>query len=242
MTPSEANYTFTPASQNFSYDSMQSEVINIQAGGGSQTTGITITTPAGGASWQTGSTQTISWTYTGNPGSAVELELLQGGSLSSTIASSTSIGSSGTGSYSLDDTGESGSRTRTTRSASPAPRAILHQHQQLPSPSAHRRLHRRQAITITYPTSGVSLPKGQYYLVSWKYTGTPGNSVRIDLLRNGSLYQTIAPATSIGSNGNGYYSWHISAFQTSGSNFQVRITSNSNQKITSTSGYFSIGY
>ena len=35
LTPSSANYTFTPASQNFSYDSMQPEVINLQAGGGS---------------------------------------------------------------------------------------------------------------------------------------------------------------------------------------------------------------
>ncbi len=100
LTPGKANYTFTPASQDFSYDSMQSEVINIQAGGGTQTTGITVTAPAGGANWQTGSTQTISWTYTGNPGSAVELDLLQGGSLNSTIASSASIGSNGTGSYS----------------------------------------------------------------------------------------------------------------------------------------------
>jgi hypothetical protein len=40
LTPSSANYTFTPASQNFSYGSMQPEVINIQAGGGSQTTTI----------------------------------------------------------------------------------------------------------------------------------------------------------------------------------------------------------
>jgi hypothetical protein len=38
LTPSSANYTFTPANQKFSYDSMQSEVINLQAGGGSQTT------------------------------------------------------------------------------------------------------------------------------------------------------------------------------------------------------------
>ncbi|MGD0154412.1 MAG: Ser-Thr-rich GPI-anchored membrane family protein, partial [Thermacetogeniaceae bacterium] len=97
-------------------------------------------------------------------------------------------------------------------------------------------------ITITYPKGGEHWPKGQYYLISWKYTGNPGNSVKIELLKGGTLYNTITSGTLTGSNGNGYYSWHISIFQASGSNFQVRITSASNPYMTSTSGYFSIGY
>jgi molybdopterin-binding protein len=64
------------------------------------TTGITVTSPNGGESWQVGTTQTILWTYTGNPGSYVKIELLKGTSVNSTITSSTSIGSNGSGSYS----------------------------------------------------------------------------------------------------------------------------------------------
>jgi hypothetical protein len=61
---------------------------------------ITITTPNGGESWLRGSTYTIQWTYAGNPGTKVKIELLKGGAVNRTITSSTSIGSSGSGSYS----------------------------------------------------------------------------------------------------------------------------------------------
>ncbi|MGD0622596.1 MAG: Ser-Thr-rich GPI-anchored membrane family protein [Thermacetogeniaceae bacterium] len=239
LTPSSANYTFTPANQNFSYDSMQPEVINIQAGGGSQTTTIGVTAPTSGTSWQAGSTQTISWAYTGNPGSTVKLYLLQGGSLNSTIASSVSIGSNGAGSYAwtIPASLAAGSNYQvrvTSTSTTSCTGASNSFTVSAPAPTS--------SITVTYPKSGVSLSKGQYYLISWKYTGNPGHAVKIDLLKGGSLYQTITSSASIGSNGSGYYSWHISIFQNSGSNFQVRITSTGNPGITSISGYFSIGY
>ncbi len=239
LTPSSANYTFTPANQNFSYDSMQSEVINLQAGGGSQTTTISIAAPASGTNWQSGSTQTISWTYTGNLGSTVELDLLQGGTLNSTITSSTPIGSNGSGSYSwaIPASLAAGSNYQvriTSTSASSCTGTSNSFTIKAPVPTS--------SITVTYPKSGVSLPKGQYCLISWSYTGNPGRAGRIDLLKGGSLYQTITPNTSMGSNGSGYYSWHISSSQSSGSNFQVRITSTGNPGIISTSGSFSIGY
>jgi hypothetical protein len=60
---------------------------------------ITVTVPNGGESWSRGTTQTIKWTYAGNPGSYVKIELLKAGVVNSTITAKTSIGSSGTGSY-----------------------------------------------------------------------------------------------------------------------------------------------
>ena len=63
------------------------------------TTSITVTSPNGGETWQAGSTKTISWNYRGNPGSYVKIELLKSDSTYTTITSSTSIGSSGSGSY-----------------------------------------------------------------------------------------------------------------------------------------------
>ncbi|HWR98272.1 MAG TPA: PKD domain-containing protein, partial [Candidatus Methanoperedens sp.] len=61
---------------------------------------IVVTVPNGGESWRRGSTYTITWTYAGNPGAAVKIELLKAGALNRTISSSTSIGSSGSGSFS----------------------------------------------------------------------------------------------------------------------------------------------
>jgi hypothetical protein len=61
---------------------------------------ITVTVPNGGESWSPGSTNTIQWIYSGNPGSNVKIELLKSGAVVRTIANNTSIGSSGSGSYS----------------------------------------------------------------------------------------------------------------------------------------------
>jgi C1A family cysteine protease len=241
LTPSSANYTFTPASQNFSYDSMQPEVINIQAGSSSQTASISISAPASGTNWQTGSTQTISWTYTGNLGSTVELVLLSSGAPSSTIASSAPSGSNGSGSYSwaipASLTARSNYQIQVTSTSTASATSTSNSFTiaaPAPAPTA--------SITVTYPKSGVSLLRGQYYLICWKYTGNLGYAVRIDLLKGGSFYQTIAVSTSASGNGSGYYYWRISNSQTSGSNFQVRIASASNPVVTSASGSFSIGY
>ena len=342
LTPSSANYTFTPASQNFSYDSMQPEVINLQAGGGSQTATISATAPTSGTTWQAGSTQTISWAYTGNPGTTVGLALLSGGVLNSTIASSAPIGSNGAGSYAwtipaalaagssyqirvisttiASCTGTSNSFT--VSAPAPAPTAAISV--TAPVSGANWQTGSTQtiswaytgspgsavnisllsggsiistiassapigsngagsyawaipaalaagssyqirviststpscastsgsfavsapaptsSISVTYPKSGVSLLRGQYYLITWTYTGNPGNTVRIDLLNGGSIYRNIATSTSLGSGGHGHYYWGISSSQSGGSKFQVRITSTGNPVITSTSGFFSI--
>ncbi len=60
---------------------------------------ITVASPNGGESWKTGTTQTIRWTYTGNPGSYVKIHLYKGGVLNKTIASKVSKGTNGAGSY-----------------------------------------------------------------------------------------------------------------------------------------------
>jgi hypothetical protein len=61
---------------------------------------IAVSTPNGSESWQAGTTQTITWNYTGNPGSFVKIDLYKGTSLNRTITSSTSAGIGGSGSYS----------------------------------------------------------------------------------------------------------------------------------------------
>ena len=61
---------------------------------------IMVTVPNGGESWARGTTQTIKWTYAGNPGSYVKIELFKAGVLNRIITTKTSVGSKGAGSYS----------------------------------------------------------------------------------------------------------------------------------------------
>jgi RHS repeat-associated protein len=63
------------------------------------TASITVSSPNGGEDWQSGTTQTIQWSYTGNPGSDVQIELLKGGIVDQIITTGIQIGSSGSGSY-----------------------------------------------------------------------------------------------------------------------------------------------
>ncbi len=54
---------------------------------------ITVLSPNGGENFQIGTTQTIRWSYSGTPGTAVHIQLLKGGAIYSTITNSTPIGS-----------------------------------------------------------------------------------------------------------------------------------------------------
>jgi len=60
---------------------------------------LTITYPNGAELWNTRTTQTIQWTYGGNPGPSVKIVLLKRGRRYMIITSSTPLGSNGSGSY-----------------------------------------------------------------------------------------------------------------------------------------------
>lgn len=53
----------------------------------SSTSGITVTSPNGGENWKKGTTKIIKWSYTGNIGTKVKIELLKGGKVNKIIAS-----------------------------------------------------------------------------------------------------------------------------------------------------------
>lgn len=63
------------------------------------TSSITVNSPNGGENWQVGSTHTIKWSYTGNPGANIKIELLKSGKVNWIITSRYSIGKTGTGTY-----------------------------------------------------------------------------------------------------------------------------------------------
>jgi len=65
---------------------------------GTEAPTITVTSPNGGEEWQAGTTQTIQWSYTGNLGPGVEIEIFNSSGPVQTFTY-VSIGSDGSGSY-----------------------------------------------------------------------------------------------------------------------------------------------
>jgi PKD repeat protein len=86
---------------------------------------ITVTSPNGMETWQRGTSHTITWDYTGNPGSTVKIVLMKAGVEVGTIKDNRSIGSNGKGSYSwavaLSGSGGTGSDYKVSVQSSPQP-------------------------------------------------------------------------------------------------------------------------
>lgn len=91
------------------------------------------------------------------------------------------------------------------------------------------------SITVVSPNGGEAMVRGGTLTVNWSYTGHPGETVRIELLRNGSVYRTLATAATIGNLGAGSYSWNIPTTLLTGSNYRVRVRSVQDNTIMDTS-------
>lgn len=271
---------------------------------------LTVTAPNGGEVWPGGTTHTISWSYTGNPGAAVKIELLKGGVLNSTLTASTSVGSSGSGAFSWNiPAGQAtGSDyqvrvSSTTTAATDTSNANFTLQQSFTltvsksgtgtgrvsssppgidcgatcaagfadgtpvtltaTPDANNSFagwagdcagsgtclltlsanHSATAsftappggITVTTPNGGQVWVAGFTQTIKWSYTGNPGSTVKIELLKSGVLNSTLSSSTSIGSAGSGSFSWLIPASQPLGNDYRIRITSTSNAAFTDTS-------
>ncbi len=198
---------------------------------------ITVTSPNGGESWQAGTTHTITWSYTGNPGTYVKIDLLNNGSFVSTIASSASIGSGGSGSYSwnIPSTQATGTlyqiRVTSTNNATYTDTSNSSFSITAPTPSS---------ITVTSPNGGEIWRAGSSQTIKWNYTGNPGPYVKIELLQGATastaaVVKTIVSSANIGSGGSGSYIWKIRPNQNTASNYWIRITSTSYSAYTDTS-------
>jgi len=190
---------------------------------------ITISSPNGGNSLQAGTTQVINWTYSGNPGSFVGIELLKGGILNSAIKPSAPMGIGGVGSYRWDvpvdqATGSDYTVRVTSTSNSAYTDTSNSDFTILPT-----------GITVTSPNGGNSLQAGTTQTINWNYGGNVGASVKIDLMKGGTLDSTITSSAPTGGAGSGYYYWAIPANQATGSDYTVRVTSTSNSAYTDTS-------
>ena len=98
------------------------------------------------------------------------------------------------------------------------------------------------SITVTAPNGGEIWKRGTTQTITWNYTGSPGSSVKIVLLKAGTAVGTINASISIGSNGKGSYTWQpISTSRMTGNDFNINIQSISQPTIKDTSNrYFKI--
>jgi len=207
---------------------------------------ITVASPNGGESWEAGSTHTIQWSYSGDPGSTVKIDAyrITGTALAYfPIVASTSVGSGGTGSYvwlipSNQPVG-SDYKIAVTSTTNSSYTDMSDNYFSITTGKS------TPTITVTSANGGETMQAGWTgYMnpnIQWKYTGDPGPNVKIELLKGGVLNSVIVASVPIGSGGKGSYYWNIPVSQAAGTDYRIRVTSTSNSSYTDTSdGDFTI--
>ena len=154
---------------------------------------ITVTSPNGGEIWERGTSKTITWSYTGSPGSTVKIVLLKGGNEVGTIKDSWSIGSNGKGSYTwpMSTSGMIGSDFKVSIQSisQPTIKDSSNNYFTITSESSG------PSITVTSPNGGEIWERGTSKTITWSYTGSPGSTVKIVLLKGGNEVGTIKDST-----------------------------------------------
>jgi len=187
---------------------------------------ITVVSPGGGENWAAGSTQTIRWSYTGDPGPEVKIELLKGSNVFSTITSGTPIGSNGSGSYSwtIPESQPDGNdyKVKITSTTNSSYTASSVSSFTITGPG----------ITVTYPNGGERWRAGTAERITWEYTGNAGSEVKIELLKGNTVVNTISSGTPIEY---GDYFWVMPENQPPGNDYKIKITSTTNPSYTDSS-------
>ncbi|MDY6805230.1 MAG: Ser-Thr-rich GPI-anchored membrane family protein [Cyanobacteriota bacterium] len=175
---------------------------------------ITLNSPNGGNTLEPGSSYTITWSD--NIAENVKLELYKGGSLSSAIASSTESGGSYLWTVPASITSGSDYQVKVT-SVSDSSVSDLS--------NSNFTIKPEDVITVTSPNGGNTLEPGSSYNITWSDNIT--ENVKLELYKGGSLSSAIASSTE----SDGSYVWTVPASITSGSDYQVKVTSVSDSSV-----------
>ncbi|HQA79595.1 MAG TPA: DUF362 domain-containing protein [Methanoregulaceae archaeon] len=177
---------------------------------------ITISYPDGNEEWPQGSSQTIRWNYTGDPGPTVKIEALRGDTVIATVRS-TPIGTDGSGSYSLVVPYE-------TRPGSEFTIRVTSNRYPMCGDASDEAFTVTPAITLVTPNGGEQWIPGSSQTIRWHYTSDPGSTVRIEALRETTVIATI-PQHSMGSDGTGCFNLIVPPKILPGSSYRIRVTS-----------------
>jgi hypothetical protein len=170
-------------------------------------TGITVTLPNGGESWQAGTGYGITWTD--NISEEVKIDLYKGGSYYYTIVSSTQ--SNGYYAWAILDTTQSGSNYRVKITS------VTNSNINDISDGDFTIIGKQ--ITVSSPNGGENWRTGTGHGITW--TDNISEQVKIDLYKGVSYYFTIVNSTP----SNGYYAWDIADTTMPGNDYKIKIMS-----------------
>ncbi len=90
-------------------------------------------------------------------------------------------------------------------------------------------------VSVVSPNGGESLTAGTTKTIQWSYAGNPASFVKIELVKAGVVISIISYFSSIGSGGTGSYNWSIPSTLVPGSDYQIKVTSITNNSYSDTS-------
>lgn len=220
VTPTLANYTFTPPST--TYTNVTANLTTDYTAALNQT--LVITAPNSTSIWTPGATSTITWLKQGTQDANVKIYLYQGiSTLIKTIARKTS----NDGSYDW----------RVHRNLQPGSDYFIRVQtvDDMISDDSDKFSIIVPSITITAPVAGSTWQRGIMHIIAWNKEGLMNADVKIELLNKNKVVLTIANSTA----NNGSFDWTIPATQALASTYKIRIITVDNL-VKGESGIFTI--
>nr|HPM62798.1 hypothetical protein [Methanoregulaceae archaeon] len=180
-------------------------------------TTITVEEPNGGETYYPGSLLPLRWRYTGIPGSMVKIEAYRGQTVIA-VLQEIPLGAGG-----------SGSHTVTIPASLPAGSDYSIRITSISNPAYSDRSNGSFAIvpptiTLVTPNDGGDYVMGEVLPITWNYTGTPGPTVRIDLLAGSTVLESVG-GIPVGPGGSGSFEGTLPYRIPAGDEYYLRVTS-----------------
>ena len=178
---------------------------------------------------QFGSILVISWTASGNLGSGLGLELYRSDTLLSQIGTYSSTSGFYYWTVAGPITSSANYRIRVFSLSDPALNAR--------SPLFRITKPYYGSFTVTAPAAGAAFTAGNSSAISWTSSGTPGNTVNVQLFRDSTWVTGVA--YGISSTTSTYY-WIFPSGLATSSRYRIRIVSQQDTSIYAYSGFFTV--
>jgi hypothetical protein len=190
---------------------------------------ITVTTPGASTVWNTGAAYSVYWSYTGSIGTYVTISLYNDSTFVQTVNSYV-LASYGGYQWTIPSSLQGGGkyRIKVASYTYPSIAGVSPYFTLMQAPSR---------LTITTPVSSSSWNTGSNYYVYWTSSGAPGPTVKIDLYDFSAFVQSISSGASTST---GYLSWLVPSSLHTNNQYQIRITSTTQDTVSSLSGFFTI--